>query len=252
MSCNKPIESIPYRGMDIKIHFDTSAENPFEVWDGLPPMIVTTYHRHSNKVEYKGDQILDHISSLLTDNYIIRNQRKLYDLTRSTYYDYDTMREETEGWTAEQRADYIRDDLLEWLEEDRLNNLEEMCTLLKIPHLRTSTTGYNQGDWAGLFLAWTPEWAEETGLRTKDVQRHLERAAELYGDWAWGDVYGYIVDAEDYNDSCWGFYGDDHEKNGLLDMARGDIDAYFEHLLRTNISKRKEQIKHRVPLHYRN
>lgn len=253
MNCdNKPIESIPYRGMDIDIYLDDNPENPFEAWSGEPPLIVITYERSKQRTDYKGEQITDYVASRLTDNYVLRNQRTLYGLTCSTYYSYTDMREYTKGWTASERAEYIREEILEWLDEDLLNNLEEMCTLLKIPHLRTSTRGHIQGDWAGLFFAWTPEWGAETGVKTEAAVEQFKASAELFSAWAWGHVYGYTVDAEGYNDSCWGFYGDDHEKSGLLDMARGEIDAYFEHLLRTNIAQRKEQIKHRVPLHYRN
>jgi hypothetical protein len=62
-------------------------------------------------------------------------------------------------------------------------------------------------------------------------EKDFESTVALYGDWAWGNVYGYTIHApvfddegeiEDWtelDDSCWGFYGDDHHDSGLEEQA---------------------------------
>lgn len=45
----------------------------------------------------------------------------------------------------------------------------------------------------------------------------LRAEVEVYSQWATGDVYGFEV--EETGDSCWGFFGSDCRKNGLLDHA---------------------------------
>jgi hypothetical protein len=59
----------------------------------------------------------------------------------------------------------------------------------------------------------------------------MESAIELYGQWAWGDVYGYTCEdesGEDVGHGCWGFYGSDHNKSGLLESAQDQIDCHLE------------------------
>lgn len=49
----------------------------------------------------------------------------------------------------------------------------------------------------------------------------LESEVEVYDQYLRGDVYGYRLEDADGNeiDACWGFYGYDHEKSGLLECA---------------------------------
>ena len=88
---------------------------------------------------------------------------------------------------------------------------------------------------------------------TKGMRRRLQETAEknveLYNDYLSGAVYGYIV--EEAGDSCWGFYGYDHEKSGLLEMARGEIDCHIEQTKKDHFAQLKQWIKNHVPLEYR-
>lgn len=61
--------------------------------------------------------------------------------------------------------------------------------------------------------------------KLEEVRKVLIAEVEVYGSYINGDVYGYIIPKGDGDDeSCWGFYGCDHEKSGLLAAAREDID----------------------------
>ena len=62
------------------------------------------------------------------------------------------------------------------------------------------------------------EWSKE--LEDK-VTKALIQEIETYDQYLEGDIWGYIVFDEDGEeiDSCWGFYGDDIDKNGIADCA---------------------------------
>lgn len=49
----------------------------------------------------------------------------------------------------------------------------------------------------------------------------IKSEVAVYNDYLQGNVYGYILNDEngDQLDSCWGFYGYDHDKNGLFETA---------------------------------
>ena len=84
------------------------------------------------------------------------------------------------------------------------------------------------------------------------VQDQLRAEVAVYNDYLTGNVYGFDIPAIDTPDnSCWGFYGDDHETSGLLDMARQLIDGHIEAVTRAHVAKRKAQIKKRAPLERR-
>ena len=76
----------------------------------------------------------------------------------------------------------------------------------------------------------------------------LHSTAELYRAWAFGDVYGCVVekradflepgdDPDDFEDaweeipdgSCWGFYGSDFGASGLEEAAIDTADSYLDH-----------------------
>ena len=67
---------------------------------------------------------------------------------------------------------------------------------------------------------WPSLQHDEVALRDA-VERCLTSELKTYDQYLQGQVYGYrITDEEgDEVDSCWGFYGDDIESNGMLDSA---------------------------------
>jgi len=64
----------------------------------------------------------------------------------------------------------------------------------------------------------------------KKAQEILESEVEVYDQFIRGDVYGYQTFDPNGDEihSCWGYYGSDCEKNGLMSDARGSIDWYFK------------------------
>lgn len=88
---------------------------------------------------------------------------------------------------------------------------------------------------------------------TKKIRTRMLLAAEnnvkLYNDYLSGAVYGYNV--ESTGDSCWGFYGYNHEESGLLECARDAIDGDIEQTKKDHFEQLKKWIKSKVPLQYR-
>lgn len=102
--------------------------------------------------------------------------------------------------------------------------MEATARLLDIPcHFGTSN-GHSQGDSVLVFIAALPEWRERVGA-PKNCADQCKTTFDLYTAWAWGDCYGVASitrpDGTELEDgSCWGFYGHDHEKSGLLEHCR--------------------------------
>lgn len=63
-------------------------------------------------------------------------------------------------------------------------------------------------------------WKRITKAREKTIEGYLAGEVSTYDEYLIGNVYGFISykDGEEV-DSCWGFYGDEHEKSGLLENA---------------------------------
>jgi len=64
------------------------------------------------------------------------------------------------------------------------------------------------------------------------VTKILQSEVETYDQYITGDVYGYKImnnqDEDEEIDSCWGFYGSEHEKSGLLEYAKNAIDCQIK------------------------
>jgi hypothetical protein len=58
-----------------------------------------------------------------------------------------------------------------------------------------------------------------TKKQQQNIYGYLEGEIETFDDYLTGNVYGFIVENEEGEeiDSCWGFYGDNHMKNGISD-----------------------------------
>lgn len=65
------------------------------------------------------------------------------------------------------------------------------------------------------------KWNKITKARVAKIRSYLQAEVEEYDQYLTGDVYGYTTG----DDSCWGFYGHDHEKSGLLEYAQNAIDC---------------------------
>lgn len=92
---------------------------------------------------------------------------------------------------------------------------------------------------------------------TKSIREKMWDVAknnvELYNDYLSGSVYGYQVEDQEGDDldSCFGFYGYEHKKSGLLEYAENAIDCHIEQTKKDHFALLKKWIKNKVPLMYR-
>ena len=235
-----PIKIIEYRGFDIEIHQDLYPMNPFTDCDGEYPLMYTN---RDVVTDFSDGNIDTYLNNYLTDGQVTRHQAKILDLI-GVERDCFNMDYPIGDWTKEERADILRDQLSEWLSES-IDHRMFFCEVFNIKHYCSTSSGYSQGDWADVFVCWTPEFDRISGVTYNAATiKGMEAAFNLFGYWAWGDVYGYNIEGID---SCWGFYGD-IENSGLLEAAKGMIDYHLETERQKRAAKAKELIRNRVSL----
>jgi hypothetical protein len=128
-----------------------------------------------------------------------------------------------------------RDALAEYLAEmtgaDLISALVFFWQEAGSPALDTSATGYCQGDYADVGVFHLPKWCEYVGAPAKPgkaATKDMQGSAKVWAAWAYGDVYGYVIEDDDGNDldSCFGFYGSDPEWSGLAGAAISAADYH--------------------------
>ena len=238
-------EAENYKGINIEINHDFDAENPFESWDNNLPLMYKGGRDSSN--DYSKGDINEYLSDILTDGQIIRHQNKIADAFEIDL-EYFIERELS-------KDDKISEIRYEILQSENFNSLELICKLSKTPCLNTESRGYSQGDYAEIFICYTAKFEETTGCKISQIdEKFLQSNADLFSAWAWGDVYGYSIpklEDEGRHASCNGFYGEDHEKSGLLNDAREQIDYHLKSIKENRFAKIKELIKAKVSFIYR-
>lgn len=244
---------LSYKGYKINIRQDECPENPFEVWDCEPPLIACTGSRHGGASYYQNaPEGWRELVGLLPASCFERKNR--VGIFKKLLGDKMTIRE-----FAEILAEWSNDlpacisDCLDahygqkpeegWSQAGEwLDTAESLLKHGGIPCLSTQSNGYSQGDSTLLLVILTPEWLKMTGCKPERFAESLQQTADLYGAWAWGDVYGIseILDPtgdEIENGSCWGFYGSDHNKSGLLEHAKSSIDWHLEQVEQTALNE---------------
>jgi hypothetical protein len=190
----EPIDTIEYRGYQIKVYVDQNADNPRGDYS-LGKMVC--WHHHYDL----GDERLD--SGTFTS----------------------------------------RDGVETYLEKERKARIILPVYMYQHGCIALSTSSFrgraHHAEWdsgqVGFIYA-TRESILETYGGKKLTKKLIERATKLlegevetYGYFVNGEVYGYEItkdgNEDDVLDSCWGFYGPDWKKNGLLEMAQVEING---------------------------
>lgn len=237
----------------IKAEHDDSPSNPFKDWDGHWPMLtysdrdLTVYDKVSGAAP-------DRPFSRFTPALVVFCQKQLaeiFDADPNSALDVDVQRKwHTNGKMLES---FFADSLDGgYYESQKLAVYEQLYDLLGIPCYRSTSRGYSQGDWAEVLVVATPEARKEFGWADdrEVTEAEMESQVDLYTAWAWGDVYGYVVeeavrlpdaDADDdpeweeiSDGSCWGYYGADHTKSGLEESG---LEAANYHLSRVAVKE---------------
>jgi len=242
------MKTLKYKGIEIEIWNDTDAQNPWENWDGCVPLISDGGHRGDYK-DYSDGGILNYLRNFLSHNQVRRFQTRILEMMGENVADF----KDDYPVNEYDRTEMIQDDLLySWL-DDGIENMEIFCLEFGIKHYKGTSIGYSQSDWTDIFICWTPEFGRVSGRDYKSMdEKDFEGGFKLFGYWAWGDAYGFTIDNEiGLSDSCGGFYGDDHEESGLMEMVRDSIDYYLNSQKLKRYQRVKDVIKNKVPLTHR-
>lgn len=246
-------------GLIVRAIQDSDAGNPWESFDNEPPLIV--YHDRS--IDWHGGDI-EPLADV-SDSWIARHWRQLCDIFGAPP---EIAREHKEDNGYFRLSDARSDLLDEWLSDvkpsrfsgpigEYMRIMKALCELRGWPSVEVTSRGYSQGDYAELLLVFTPDYAAKIGAawpRSAKAKAKaanlLEAAGKLWTAWAWGDVYGYVIESAegDCLDSVWGFYGSDFEWSGLSEAAAESL-AHIRQERRERRAKRlKELVRARVPL----
>lgn len=236
----EPVELIREGNYVIVVHYDEDAGNPRKEWDNFAKMVC--FHRRYDLGDEQPKYMGEWLSAKLRE----------VGLSRDTdaYYDFESELD-NDSPSAIQRA------------FEMLENVMVSMPLYLYNHsgLRISTGSFScpwDSGQVGFIYADKKDILKEFGGTnlTKDkiakAIKLMESEVETYDLYLSGQVYGYVVkdingwasyceendidlDDEGYEfkefvddadeiDSCWGHYGYDHKKSGLLENAMNAIE----------------------------
>lgn len=222
-----------HNGYRIRAVCDDSPINPFEDHDGHWPIAV---YSDRSTTYYPKDITLLRPFGTIGDEMIVHMQVHFAKALGSTVHDLIECYLTDEPVAYSSDANVLRDAFEQALDDmsgtDQLDTAAEIWTLGGIPAVSTQVSGHCQGDWAQVLVVALPETQAEFGNTAPD-EADLIGTADLYGWWAWGDVYGYVIERpvavdedgdvieweEIEEGSCWGYFGPDHSQSGLADAA---------------------------------
>lgn len=222
----------------IRLLHDNNPDNPFEDWDCLHPTMYDS-GRDGNG-DFSNGEIDKYLCDYLNFNQIIRHQKKILDLL-----DYESLKTDVKNAeNVAEKVDLIYNELENFIGES-IDNKVKFCEAFKILHYSGTARGYSQGDWADVFILPTPDFYKITGIDTKKHKKEdLKSTFKLFENWAFGDVYGFIVEEKkefiktykdgstesghdwEFIDSCFGFYGTDWEKNGMIEVIQSEVQEW--------------------------
>ena len=240
-------EQISLHGYTVEIAQDECPENPFENWDFEPPLLTYYGGRRGYAKAYNdAPDTWGEILQLIPEPEDVKNC--LTAILPECPSD-----EELEEWSGQGWRALAEDKLTEkygsgpsgWRSAcDWFELAESLLNYAGIPCLYEQSNGYSQGDSTLCLVVLTSEWLKKTGCKAENASEICKGTIELYSAWAWGDVYGVSKilapgpldeDGEETEEeelehgSCWGFYGSNHEKSGLMDHVRDAIECHERH-----------------------
>lgn len=167
------------------------------------------------------------------------------------------------------------DEFLEWVKDIGLDKIIILPLYLYDHSGITMSTGSFSCPWDSGQVGWIYiekskvrkeyNWKKLTQARIEKIKTYLTEEVKEYDNYITGSVYGFKIDGPDLKgqldediDSCWGFFGYDHEASGLLDHARPEIDYHIaeqqknrDQAHKSQFAALKARIKAGVDLIYR-
>lgn len=227
---NQPIEVIEYKGHKINIEIDKDSHwrNPRKEWDNLCTFALKDWSHlkgdEDEEIKYK----TDYIQELLEELEIVK---------------YDDNGDFTGYWET----------FFYNLDADHEETINKALELIGHFYLIREYKGRN---FNGYILVSKDKVKKEYKVKRispklrETIFSVMDAEEQTFEHWGEGEVYGYSCenpDGEDYG-GCWGFFGYEWEKNGLLDHAKSEIDCEIRERREKRQEKLKTLIKNNVPL----
>lgn len=247
-----------YRGLTIRAVQDSDCSNPWKDSDGFAPLL---WYSDSLNDESGAYDIAKPLGAF-NDYRISRDFKKLADAMGADSAELDADCRQSQKDYGGRLADIRRDALEEALSElapssrswgaacDYFDALESLWRLAGVEALDFQRNGYSQGDSVRGLLVALPAWRDAMGIPAgHDMQADLSAQADVFGAWAFGDCFGFVIESDgEQLDSVWGFIGDDFEKSGLAEAAKESADSILASAKKRKAGKLKELVKNRVPV----
>jgi hypothetical protein len=229
----EPVDTIEYRGRQIKIYQDDDPQDPRKDFDPLGTMVCFHSRYSLGDVEKPGepDNYLRRLAyecgtPIDTDNCEMGTIWKILDrhyLFLSLYlYDHSGITMRCHPFSCPWDPGQIG-----WIYMSHAKireNWSVKCVRHKVKH-------HLRGR-----------------IKAIDYARQcLEGEVETYDHYLTGNVYGYDTGG----DSCRGYYGHNHKESGLLEQAESAIDCQIESERKEHIKNLKAMIRGKVGLDYR-
>jgi len=228
MSDKKIVETVKYKGFDINIVEDDSGVNPFDDDYEFPFIMCNFMQNGRDNWSSHGKGDMDSEPPVLTCQEILDNKDVICNIiARSGYDGID--------FNADMWDDDINNSILECFKYGNAT-VEDLTDLHNCKEDRTAvfhtSRGHCQGDYAEVIIIITNEWLkaysgadiskDDHGQYTEEV---VNNTVMHFDAWAWGDVYGYII--EEIEDNSYGYYGSNHENSDLIPSAKESIDYEY-------------------------
>lgn len=241
------LETVKYKGYEIEIVADDWAESPRE-WDNVGKMVCNNRNYNLGDEQYKNSYAnswREWFAYYVQENYSTGLNLKSYD----TYGYFDD-----EGKEVDRIWKWIENNMIVF----KLWIYDHSGITINHSSIDSANRGWDNSN-VGFHYVTRERAIKEWGNKkfTKAVEEKaiacLEAELETYDDYVSGNVYGYrILDKEgDMIDSCYGFFGYDHEKSGLLNEAMSTVDYIEKSKIQEHFKKLKKYILSKVPFIYR-
>lgn len=209
-------------GRTLLIMYDEDAQHPFE--DGVQNMTIATWHPRYKIGNMQLARPNDRIEYLLAVLHLVRN----------------TAPDKTLAYYAQKKHEALEDgkydaaDIEMWLDSiaiiQPIYAYEHSSIIIS---LKPFNDRWDSGQ-VGFALYLKKQVLSDQGNKrfTKAsaafAARRIASVVDIIDSYLLGDVFGYTLQEDgETTDSCWGFYGADHMKSGLLQNALSKEDIQY-------------------------
>ena len=238
---------------------DDDGIDPYKFCDFEPPMMSFSGGRHYASIKRERDFYASEIISMIKPEHCdtIEKRKDLLDVFSWDGSYIDALRDVANNYSNRNGIAYT---FVNWIVDQEFpepsywncaneffDKLESLCAIVGVACIYEQSNGYSQGDSILVFMAATPDWLKETGIAGETLEglkANLMSSYKQYSAWMWGDCYGWVVKKihvdDDGNksygdaiDSCWGYYTDDHDWNGLFEAGKDHV----QYLIREDVKE---------------